>query len=43
MSGIIDINILPVIEVMKLKMVKNMDECLEKVQLISAEIRKALQ
>ncbi len=43
MSGIIDINILAVIEVMKLKKIKNMDECLGKVQLISAEIRKALQ
>ena len=37
-NGIIDINILAVIEVMKLKKIKDMDECLEKVQLIASEI-----
>ena len=37
-NGIVDINILAIIEVMKLKKVKNMDECLEKVQLIASEV-----
>lgn len=37
-NGIVDINILAVIEVMKLKKVKNMNECLEKVQIIASEV-----
>ena len=37
-NGIVDINILAVIEIMKLKKIKNMDECLEKVQLIASEV-----
>lgn len=40
-NGIIDINILAVIEVIKLKKVKDMDECLEKVQLIAIEVLRA--
>lgn len=37
-NGIVDINILAIIEVMKLKKVKNMDECLEKVQIIASNV-----
>lgn len=40
-NGIVDINILAVIEVMKLKKVENMDECLEKVQLIAFKVLEA--
>lgn len=38
MGGVVDINIIAVLEVMKLKRVKNLDECLEKVQLISGKV-----
>ena len=40
MNGIIDINILTVIEIMKFKKIENMDECLEKVQVIVSVILK---
>lgn len=40
-TGIVDINILAVIELMKLKKVKDMNECLEKVQLIASEVLEA--
>lgn len=40
-NGIVDINILAVIEVMKLKKIEDMDECLEKVQLIAFEVLRA--
>lgn len=40
-NGIVDINILAIIEVMKLKKIENQDECLEKVQLIAFEVLKA--
>ena len=42
-AGLVDINILAVIEVMKIQEVKNQKECLEKVQIIARQIKKALK